>query len=113
MNGLTPITVTSKPLSAPTPSPTSRITMSPNSGGHPACNARAPTTPATATVEPTERSIPLATITQVMANAMIEITAVCNPILRKLLTVMKSGRARPNTNPIRQVVASRMNCLVA
>jgi hypothetical protein len=87
--------------------------MSPNSGGHPACSARAPTTPATATVEPTERSIPLATITQVMANAMIEITAVCSPILRKLLKLRKPGRARPNSNAIRQVVASRMDCLVA
>src|SRR5947209_2740583 len=64
------------PFASPHAAPAATAAAMPSNTGAPFVIANAPTTPASAITDPTERSIPPATITTVMPIAMIVITAV-------------------------------------
>ena len=53
--------------------------------------------PDSASVDPTDRSICRAMITKVMPTAMIETSAVCRPMFRKLSSDRNQGEARLKT----------------
>ena len=60
---------------------------------YPLLIAMVPNSPATARMEPTERSMPPLTITSVMPSAMMLITAVCRATLARFMEVRKWGVA--------------------
>ena len=60
-------------------------------------NTIAPTTPESATVEPTERSMPRLTITSSWPSASTAITAVCEKTLPMFRLVKKTGVVRLTT----------------
>ena len=53
----------------------------------------APSSPASARIEPTDRSIPPAMMITVMPSAMMLITAVCRTTLERFVAVRKLGEA--------------------
>ncbi len=90
--------VVSTPLTRPTAAPVRRATTAPTSQTSPTfCMASAPTTPASAMVEPTERSNSPETMTSVMPTAMIDTSVVCRPILAKFSAVRNTGDAMAKT----------------
>src|SRR5438045_4947970 len=75
------------PFASPHAAPAANAAAMPATTGAPFVRANAHATPASAIIEPTERSIPPETITTVMPIAMIVMTAVCRD--RAALSVVR------------------------
>ena len=86
--------VVSRPLINPTRAPVPRPATAPTTQLLATCAiASAAAIPDSASVDPTERSICLAMMTNVIPVAMIETSAVCRPMLRKLSMERNQGDA--------------------
>ena len=84
-----------RPLINPTKAPVPRPAAAPMSQLLATCAiASAAAIPDSARVDPTERSICLAMMTNVIPIAMIETSAVCRPMLRKLSMERNHGDVR-------------------
>ena len=91
MNGGIAPLVMRKPLSAPVNAPVARQPTMPIDQGRPRLEVSiAPTTPESARIEPTERSMPAEQITKVMPIASTPNTEVESRMLRKLETERKA-----------------------
>ena len=90
--------VVTKPLIAPTIAPVPMPAIAPRIQLSLICDiASAADMPDKASADPTERSICRAMITNVMPIAMIDTSAVCRPIFRKLSIDRNHGDAKLNT----------------
>ena len=91
------------PLTKPTVAPVASITTMTTALPLPFWKARAPRTEASANVEPTERSIPLVTMTRSWPIASKAIAAVCDRMLPTLPVVRNTGdnRVMATTRPAR------------
>jgi hypothetical protein len=85
MKGTTRRRVIAVALSRPTRAPSSTAPSTASDGARPSRSARAHSTPVSAIVEPTERSMPPATITSVMPIAPMATITVCASTTRRLL----------------------------
>ena len=88
--GRRPSAITS-PLASPHAAPTASAAPTAAGAGQPAFNAAASTTPENATSDPTERSIPPDTMTNVMPTATIALMEVCSITFNAFETVRKCG----------------------
>ena len=87
--------VVRRPLTSPTSAPVPMPATAPTTQLSATCDiASAADMPDSASVDPTERSICLAMMTKVIPVAIIETSAVCRPILRKLSIERNQGDAR-------------------
>jgi hypothetical protein len=91
MNDGRPSLAVSTPLARPIAAPASSVRTSVGMKPKPARKAWAAAMPATAMIEPMERSISPSRITQVMPKAAMAITAICCSTFIRLATVMKRG----------------------
>ncbi len=90
MNGGIRATVTSSPFNSPASAPTPIATAVAAQIEKPRSRTTiAPNTPASAATDPTDRSMPFVMMTIVWAVAMMAITAVCAPMLKRLSAVRK------------------------
>ena len=77
INGGNPPQLMRAPLTMPQPAPTASARRSATGSGWPACSAVPSTTPESATIDPTERSIPPERMTNVIPTATIALMLVC------------------------------------
>ena len=89
MNGGRRPIVISAPFPRPQARPTTRPTAAAAAIGSPASCAVPSATPASATIEPTDRSMPPVRITNVIPTATIPMNALCSTTLTRLETVAK------------------------
>ena len=93
MNGGIFRLVIMKPLANPQTKPASTPAAMPSSTDPLPTIVIVPMTPANARIEPTDKSMPPATMTRVMPRAIMLITAVCRTTLDRLVAVRKYGEA--------------------
>ena len=89
MNGGRPPQLINAPFPRPQTPPASSASVSASAIGWPPCSELPSTTPASATIDPTERSIPPERITNVMPTATIALMLVCSTTLTRFETVRK------------------------
>jgi hypothetical protein len=73
-----------------------------------ACSTWAPTTDASASDEPTDRSIPRTMMTPVIPNATREMTAVCTAMLKRLNGLRKPVKLSPKKTVVTTIARTRM-----
>ena len=100
MNGCSPASATSPPLTSPHAMPSSRPAATHTTIGTPAAIMVAETTAASAAVGPTERSIPPEMMTSVMPIAMHALIDDCWRMLTRLRSVRNVGARAANTAKI-------------
>jgi hypothetical protein len=93
MNGGSRPKVTRRPLARPHTRPTISPMPIPTGTGSPAASERPSAMPASASTDPTDRSMPPETMTNVMPTATIALIAVCSSTFRRFDTVRKCGVA--------------------
>ena len=105
MNGGRPPQLISAPLARPQAVPAASASVNATGSGCPPWSAVPRTTPASATIDPTERSMPPDRITNVIPTATIALMLVCSTTLTRFETVRKCGvrihsAAHSSTRPI-------------
>ena len=85
------------PLTKPTASPTSSPVATATGSGPPRASTSAQSTPASATTEPTERSMPPVRMAKLMPAARIAVNAFWRSTFRRLPGVRNESVARPST----------------
>ena len=98
--------VTSVPLTQPRPVPSASAASMARTGFTPAFISIAQTRELTASVEPTERSMPPVRMTAVMPKAMRPLTDACRSSFMKLPIVRKSGLMIASASTTRMSVSS-------
>ena len=93
MNAGMPSKAMNQPCTAPTAPPSTSISTTTAGQGTPACSAIAASALTSATVEPTERSMPPVVMTSVMATATISIGALWRIRFRRLAWLRKASVA--------------------
>ena len=100
MKGATEKRVTNSPAIAPDKAPKARASRTPSAipaaGGRPVLSVEVTTIPATATTDPTDRSIPEVRITNVIPAAMIAVMEAWSETFRRFSAVKKCGDRRAN-----------------
>ena len=84
-------------MTAPHATPTAIDAAMAIGNGCPSCSSVPSTTPATATIDPTDRSIPPDRMTNVMPTATMALMLVCCAMLSRFDTVRKCGVSAHNT----------------
>jgi len=79
------------------PAPTNRMPAAASGQGTPAASASATKALVSATVDPTDRSMPPVVITKVMATATISIGAACRSRLSRLPSLRNASVPSPNS----------------
>ena len=93
MNAGMPSNAMNHPCTVPTAPPSTSITRTTAGHGTPACSTSAASALTSATVEPTERSMPPVVMTRVMATATISIGALWRMRFNRLTWVRKASVA--------------------
>jgi hypothetical protein len=93
MKGLIFILEINRPLNIPTAVPAAKPKQTDISTDNPECRAKAIQTPLSATIAPTDKSIPLVQMTNVIPTEIITSKALWSRMLRQLSQVIKNGDA--------------------